>query len=270
MVIGDGSHKGNQNSDGVRDGKKILYCVGVGPGDPSLITIKAKEIIDNSDIVFCPVKSVHSESFALEIVKKVCDLQSKEIHKLIFPMTTKEEKARPYWFSAYEKIRERVLEGKKCVFIVEGDPLIFSTFNSIINIIKEKKEFEIEIVPGISSFQILASRLAIPVVDGDEILVIMPASIKERSGCRTAELRPEFDEIINLASTIFIFKCGRVIGEIKKKLEERVNEGKDGKFLAFFGELCGTENEFISNLEELNKTDFHYFSTLMLKKISED
>ncbi len=268
-MIGDSFYKDNQNSDGIKNGKNILYCVGVGPGDPSLITIRAKEIIDISDVIFCPVKSVHSESFALEIVKKVCDLQNKEIHKLVFPMTTKEEKARPYWFSAYEKIRERVLEGKKCVFAVEGDPLIFSTFNSIINIIKEKKEFDIEIVPGISSFQILASRLAIPVVDGDEILVIMPASIKEKSGCRTAELRPEFDEIINLASTIFIFKCGRVIGEIKRKLKERINN-KDGKFLAFFGELCGTENEFISNLEELNKTDFHYFSTLMLKKISED
>ena len=272
MVFGDHFYEDKQNSYGLRDRKNILYCVGVGPGDPSLITIRAKEIIDNSDVVFCPVKSVHSESFALEIVKKVCDLQGKEIQKLIFPMTTKEEKARPYWFSAYEKIRERVLEGKKCVFVVEGDPLIYSTFNSIINIIKEKREFEIEIVPGISSFQILASRLAIPIVDGDEILVIMPASIKEKSGCRTAELRPEFDEIINLASTIFIFKCGRVIGEIRKKLEERRSESmkKNGEFLAFFGELCGTENEFISNLDELNKTDLHYFSTLMLKKISED
>jgi precorrin-2/cobalt-factor-2 C20-methyltransferase len=45
---------------------------------------------------------------------------------------------------------------------------------------------------------------------------------------------------------------------------------KNGEFLAFFGELCGTENEFISNLDELNKTDLHYFSILMLKRISED
>jgi precorrin-2/cobalt-factor-2 C20-methyltransferase len=248
--------------------KNKLYCVGVGPGDPSLITIRGKEIIDSSEVIFCPVKSVHSESFALDIVKKICDLQDKEIYKLIFPMTTKEDKAKPYWISAYEKIREKIFEGKKCVFIVEGDPLLFSTFNNILNIIKERNEFDVEIVPGISSFQILASLLAIPIGDGDEIVVIMPASIKEKSGCRTAELRPEFDEILKLASTIFVFKSGRVIDEIKRKLEE--NKSKNGKFLAFFGELCGTENEFISPLEELNKKEFHYFSTLMLKKISED
>lgn len=238
-----------------------LWCVGVGPGDPKLITLYGKQVIENSDVIFCPVKSVHSESFALETVRKIIPLEGKEIVKLIFPMTTKEDKARPYWFSAYEKIKEKVISGKKCVFIVEGDPLIFSTFNSVLEIINQKKEFDVEIVPGISSFQVMASKVKLPVVDGDEVLVIMPASMKEKSGCRTAQLRDDFEKILEISSAVFILKSGRVINQLMEVLSEREN------IKVFFGELCGTENEFISELnDELKSRENHYFSIVMIKR----
>lgn len=238
-----------------------LWCVGVGPGDPNLITLYGKQVIESSDVIFCPVKSVHSESFALETVRKIIALEGKEIVKLIFPMTTKEDKARPYWLSAYEKIKEKVVSGKKCVFIVEGDPLIFSTFNSVLEIINQKKEFDVEIVPGISSFQIMACRVKLPVVDGDEILVIMPASIKEKSGCRTAQLRDDFEKILEISSTVFVLKSGRVMNQLMEALSGREN------IKVFFGELCGTENEFISELnDDLKSRENHYFSIVMIKK----
>lgn len=235
-----------------------LFCVGVGPGDPKLLTIKGKEIIESSDVVFAPIKSVHSESFALEIVRKIIDLDNKVVVKLIFPMTTKEDRLIPYWNKAYDEIRKNVLEGKNCVFLVEGDPLIYSTFNSILKIINEKKEFEVEIIPGISSFQIMSSRIKIPVVDGDEVLVIAPASYTESSGCRTAKLREDFSKILEIANTVFIMKAGRVINDIIQN-----KNGFDG----FFGELCGTESEFITEINpELQNRANHYFSTVLLKK----
>ncbi len=236
-----------------------LYCVGVGPGDPELITLKGKTVIEKCEVIFAPIKSIHSESFALETVKKVVDISGKEIVKLLFPMTTKEEKLIPYWQRAYETIKDKVLSGIKSAFVVEGDPLIFSTFNSILRIIKEKREFDVEIIPGISSFQLMGAKAKCPIADGDDILVVMPASIKERSGCRTAELREEFDDIFKIASTLFIMKSGRVADEIIKKV--------NGKGLALFGELVGTENEFITELSpEIAKRGNHYFSIIMIKK----
>lgn len=235
-----------------------LFCVGIGPGDPKLLTIKGKEIIESSEVLFAPVKSVHSESFALETIKKIINIEGKEINHLLFPMTTNEYKLKPYWEKAYEKIREKVLEGKRCVFIVEGDPLIYSTFNSVLTVIKEKKEFDVEIVPGISSFQAMACSLKIPVVDGDEILVITSASYKESSGCRTAKLRDDFEKILDISDIVFVMKSGRVINEIIQR--------KDG-FAGFFGELCGTESEFTSELNpELQNRKNHYFSTILLKR----
>lgn len=236
-----------------------LYCVGVGPGDPKLITIKGKEIIESAEILFAPIKSVHSESFALETVKKVVDIRDKKVVKLIFPMTTKEEKLKPYWEKAYEEIREYVLSWRICVFLVEGDPLIYSTFNSVLEIIKERKEFDVEIIPGISSFQVLAAKLKIPVADGDDVITILPASYKESSGCRTAKLRNDFSKILDFSDTVFVMKSGRVIKDILGVV--------NGRFVGFFGELCGTENEFLSFLDEkLAERQNHYFSTVMLKK----
>lgn len=235
-----------------------LFCVGVGPGDPKLLTIKGKEIIETSEVIFSPVKSVQSESFALETIKKIIKLEDKEIYPLLFPMTTNEEKLKPYWEKAYEKIREKIFEGKNCVFIVEGDPLIYSTFNNILEIIKKKQEFDVEIIPGISSFQAMSASLKIPVVDGDEVLVIASASYKESSGCRTAKLRDDFQKILNISDTIFLMKAGRVVSQIL--------QNKNG-FLTFFGELCGTESEFISELKpELQDRKNHYFSTILMKK----
>ncbi len=237
-----------------------LYCVGVGPGDPELITIKGRNVIEGADVIFTPIKSLQSESFALEIIRKVVDLSGKEIIKLLFPMVTNEEKLIPYWEKAYNKIKEKLTENKKCVFIVEGDPLIYSTFNSILKMAKDKNEFEVEIIPGISSFQAMAARLKVPIVDGDEILAIMPASFKEKSGCRTAELREDFEKIFDIASTIFIMKSGRVLPELINKLSNK-------KTLAFFGELCSTEQEFISELTpQLIHRKNQYFSTVMIKK----
>ena len=259
-----------------------LFCVGVGPGDPELITLKAKKIIEESDVIFAPVKSVKVESFALETVRKVVEINGKEIIRLVFPMTTKEEKARPYWEEAWKKIKEKVLEGKKCVFVVEGDPLIYSTFNYVLEMANnEKPPFDIEIIPGISSFQLMSAKVKFPVADGDDVIVIMPASLKEKSGCRTAELRDDFKEIISFASSIFILKSGRVLGEIysflrdgvgqngteqRSKINE-VRQNENQKFLAFFGELCGTENEFISELNpEILERKNHYFSIVFLKR----
>lgn len=240
---------------------KKLYCVGVGPGDPKLITIKGKEIIEQSEVIFAPIKSYHSESFALETISKVVDISGKEVIKLLFPMTTKEDKLKPYWEKAYDIIKGKVLDERRSVFVVEGDPLIYSTFNSILKIINERKEFDIEIIPGISSFQLMGAKIKDVITDGDEILVVMPASIKERSGCRTAELRSEFEQIMKIASTTFIMKSGRVINDIITRLNG------DKKYKAFFGELVGTENEFISELNpEIARRENQYFSIVMIRR----
>lgn len=234
-----------------------LYCVGVGPGEPKLLTIAAKDVIESAEVIFAPTSSRRLKSFALDVVRMVADVKHKRVVPLTFPMTLDRARRNMYYERAYRKIKEVVLSGKTCVLLVEGDPLIYSTFVYILELIVQRKEFDVEIIPGISSFQLMAARLKVPIVSDGEVLSVVSASYEESDGKRTARLPQGFRRILKSSDTIFIMKAAKVISEILRE--------KKG-FIGFFGELCGTEKEFLSELtDELIKRKNHYFSTVMLK-----
>ena len=153
----------------------VLYCVGCGPGDPELVTIKAINLIKNADIIFTPTARENKPSVALKIVEKYVSERT-EVRQLIFPMTKDVTKLKESWKNNAKEILEAVKGGKKAVYLTVGDPSLYSTWIYIHKEIQANhKDVEVEIVPGITSIFSFSAELKTPVGEGEEIIGIIPA-----------------------------------------------------------------------------------------------
>lgn len=153
-----------------------LHGLGVGPGDPELITVKAFRVIQESPVIAYPRKRKGSKSYAHRIVEVYIRPEEKEMLGLVFPMTKDESILNREWNETVEKVFQKLSEGKDVAFVTEGDPLLYSTFIHMMKLMQElHPEVEIKTVPGISSFNGSASRLGIALADGDDHVAIIPA-----------------------------------------------------------------------------------------------
>ncbi len=153
-----------------------LYGLGVGPGDPELITVKAFRVLQEAPVIAYPRKRKGSKSYAHRIVDVYIRPEEKEMIGLVFPMTKDEDILQREWNRAVEQIWLKLKEGKDVAFVTEGDPLLYSTFIHMMKLMQElHPEAKIKSIPGISSINGAASRLGLPLADGDEHVAIIPA-----------------------------------------------------------------------------------------------
>lgn len=153
-----------------------LYGIGVGPGNAELLTVKAVKTIEKCQVIVAPAAVEGGESIALETVKQYIK-PGTEIVVKHFPMGKKDrvEKA----LEAYEFIEARLKEGRDVAFLTIGDPYVYSTYSHMLKHIRDCG-FEVQTIPGITSFCAAASLVNRTLVVGDEKLVIMPAAkVKE-------------------------------------------------------------------------------------------
>jgi precorrin-2/cobalt-factor-2 C20-methyltransferase len=152
-----------------------LYCIGCGPGDPDLLTLKAINIIKNADIIYTPTAREGKPSVALSIVEKFLNKDT-VIHQLIFPMIKDFNNLKENWKNNTIEITNSIREGKKTVYLTVGDPSLYSTWIYIYKeIVKEHKDIEVEIVPGITSIFSFSAEIKTPIGEGEEIIGIIPA-----------------------------------------------------------------------------------------------
>ena len=154
-----------------------IYAVGVGPGDPELLTRKAERILRSVDVILAPVSNPAEASVALATIKEFIkeDRQKVIIHQ--FPMTSDKARLVPAWQEAAAVIASHAESGRSVAFITIGDPLFYSTFIYLLRILREQwPHLPIEIIPGISSINAAASEAALPLVEGDEKMVVIPAT----------------------------------------------------------------------------------------------
>src|SRR5262245_20573306 len=104
-----------------------FYGVGVGPGDPELLTLKAQRILQAVPVVAVP-KGSGKRSYAYSVVQAFLDETRQEVLELTFSMSKEEEVQRPYWQAAMEEIEKRLAQRKDVAFLTEGDPFFYSTF----------------------------------------------------------------------------------------------------------------------------------------------
>lgn len=232
--------------------KGKLYGVGVGPGDPELLTLKAKRVIESADAVMYPVKEVGEESTALAIIKPSVDLSGKELVEVCFKMEMSVAVREGCRSEALDVLLGLLSEGKDVAMITLGDVSIYSTFMRI-NDAVVAKGYETEIVPGIPSFCSAAALAKIPLVMGRESLAVVSAA-RNVDDVKTAVA--DFDNVV-------IMKAGKRSGDIKKIMVdngvpvERAtvmhNIGMDGQYIGPFGD-----------------GDYGYFTTVVVKKDAGD
>ena len=125
-----------------------LYGVGIGPGDPKLLTLKAKEVLESADIIAVPVKAPGEESTALSIVQPAVDLTGKEIMPVVFTMEHSISRREACRKQAAGQLMEKLDLGKNVAIIVLGDKYVYSTIHLAFKYIREKG-YTKENIPGI-------------------------------------------------------------------------------------------------------------------------
>ncbi len=147
-----------------------LICVGCGPGDPELLTVKAVNSIKNADVIMCPTSKEGKPSMALSVVSSiVAEANKQEIVNLVFPMTKDKEILENTWKKNARILADSVISGKKVVYLTVGDPYLYSTWIYLHReITKEHPEIKITVIPGIVSMFTFASKVGISLAEGAE------------------------------------------------------------------------------------------------------
>lgn len=244
------------------DNKKIVYGIGIGPGDPELITIKAAKLLNKVDTIFVPRASDDGKSFAKEIVKAVVT-GKKKIIEITFPMTSDKKKLQFSWLAAAKKIAGELGANKTAAFVTIGDPFIYSTYIYLLETMRVNfPGIESETVPGISAFNAAAASAGFPLLKGNEKLAIFPVSKSLKGLTETLE---KFD-------TVVLMKIG-------SKLENVLSFLKKKKLLdsSVLVSHAGQSNEkIIKNLSSLmvgarcNAPLLGYLSVIIVRPVLEN
>ncbi|MGR3220819.1 MAG: precorrin-2 C(20)-methyltransferase [Candidatus Anammoxibacter sp.] len=236
------------------DNKTMLgnfYGIGIGPGDPELLTIKAVRIINEADYIFVPKASFKNESLALDIVKDF--VVGKKICEQVYPMTKDKSVLDKVWMNAAIEIAGKVKTGNKVVYLTIGDPLTFSTYIYLLqNLLKLIPGENIETIPGITSYNAAACLANLPLIESNMKLAVVPVS-KD-----IEELRP----ILQSFDTIVLMKVAKKLDAVIELLEE-LNLADSSLFASYVGQ----ENSFITrNLIALKGKEKGYMSVIIVTR----
>ena len=236
-----------------------LYCIGCGPGDPDLLTLKAINLIKNADIIYTPTAREGKPSVALSIVEKFIN-KGTEVHQLIFPMVKDFSKLKENWKNNALEITNSIRDGKKTVYLTVGDPSLYSTWIYIYKeLIEKHKDIEVEIVPGITSIFSFSAEIKTPIGEGEEIIGIVPA-------CYDLE---RLKIAAKCCDTLIFLKDGRYFNSV---IETLINSGFPGDSDIFIAQDLSTSGEALQNrkLSDLaknpNENNDKYFSIMIAKK----
>lgn len=165
-----------------------MFCVGCGPGDPELLTVKAMNVIKKAEVIFAPTAREGKPSIALSIGEKYISKSAKVV-SLVFPMTREKESLKDSWNKNANEIANAVRSGKSVAYLTVGDPALYSTWIYIHReLVSNHRDVEVEIVPGITSMFAFAAESKMSLAEGDETLAVIPACydldrIKQVASC---------------------------------------------------------------------------------------
>lgn len=230
-----------------------VYAVGIGPGDPELLTRKAERIIRSVDVICSPTGAADASSYALSIVEDLIDRSRHEVLVQVFPMRKNQEGLEPYWQEAAAQVAERVRSGKDVAFITIGDPFLYSTFLYLHRIFHTRyPEIPVEVVPGITSINAAAIAAGTPLGMGGERLAILPATYEREELRRTLE---QFD-------TVVLMKVNRVFDQLFQVLTE-LGLADRGVFIRRVG---SADEEVVPDLASLVGKELDYLSMVIVRK----
>ncbi len=239
--------------------KGTFYVVGVGPGDPELMTLKATKILDKCPAWLAPAARKNGDSTALTIVNGAMQSEGKDILIHHFPMkkvlseTKQDSELQDSWEAAALWVNEKLEKGLDVALPTLGDPAIYCTgFYVCETLLAKHPDVNVEIVPGISAIGATAAAAKTPLCLGDDKLVVIPAVFENGDLRETLET---FDSMVFMKVYKSMDRLVPLLKEMnlldKAVLVERTSMGAE---------------QVHHDLESLIGKELHYFSTLIVRK----
>lgn len=223
----------------------ILYGIGVGPGDPELMTLKAVRIIKENEIIAVPGANVEDTVAYKIAVQAVPELAEKTLLPVYMPMTHDKKIMEENHEKGACSIESYLKQGINVVFLTLGDPTIYSTFSYLQKKV-ESHGFQTALVSGITSFCATAARMNMPLVEWNEQLHVLPAVHK-------------LDSSLDQDGTYVLMKSGKKMNQVKSILEESNRD-------VVMVENCGMENERIFYSVPEIPDNAGYYSLIIAKE----
>jgi precorrin-2/cobalt-factor-2 C20-methyltransferase len=222
-----------------------LYGVGVGPGDPELLTVKAWRLISGAEVI-AYLCANGSESMALEIARPFLPDTYKAID-IDMPMRMEREPAMAAYDEGAARIATVLNAGKDVVFLCEGDPFFYGSFMYLYD--RLHRSHKTVVVPGITSITAIAAVLGQPLAERDEVLKVLPATMSAEQ--LSAELKT--------AKSAAIIKVGRHFTKVKAVLAEL---GLSATAVSH----ATTDQQTIAQVNEIAEDALPYFTTILVRR----
>jgi len=233
-----------------------LYLIGVGPGDPELMTLKAVRLLDDMPVIAYPLTET-GQSLALSIAQIHCNPRA-EMLPIAIPMAVRGEDGGfapkdGVYEAAAEAISARLAQGRDVAFLCEGDPLFYGSANYLLGLLRERQR--VEVVPGITSVNAAAAAVLQPLVSRSEPLTVLTGPLGDE--VLLAELRKP--------GSVAIIKVGRHFDRLRGLL--RATGREDAAWLV---EYATRPEQRVARLRDLPEGEKPYFSLILSASGAED
>ncbi|MEJ0092152.1 MAG: precorrin-2 C(20)-methyltransferase [Methylocella sp.] len=234
-----------------REGR--LYGVGLGPGDPDLLTIKATKILGSAPVVaFFAKKGRRGRARA--IVDRWLPRHCIEL-PLLYPLTTEAhfsspvyiEELRAFYSDATQAIAEHLIAGRDVALICEGDPLFYGSFMHLY--VRLKDRFDIEVVPGVTGMSGCWSAAKTPISWGDDVFSVLPGTLDQ----------PTLVRHLESSDAAIIIKLGANLGKVRAAIMQAGREKS-----AIYVEHGTQQAEKILTLDDKTDDVAPYFSMILI------